>query len=32
LGSEILDLLVTPDSVIVATADGQLRNISAAPD
>ncbi len=27
LGSEILDLLVGPDSVIVATADGQLRSI-----
>jgi hypothetical protein len=32
LGSEVLDLLVTPDSVIVATADGQLRSILTTRD
>jgi len=32
LDSEILDLLVTPDSVIVATADGRLRSISTVRD
>ena len=29
LGSEILDILVGRESVVVATADGQLRNLSA---
>ena len=32
LGSEVLDLLVIRDGVIVATADGQLRSVAAAPD
>ena len=31
-GSEIVDLLVTPDAAIVATADGLLRSIRAKVD
>jgi hypothetical protein len=32
LDAEIVDLLATPDSVIVATVDGRLRSVSTAPD